>query len=59
MTQDVKNATRYEPDLAYQTLENLFYESRRQDAQPAREELNTVDEVPDGPFLPTAPAASR
>ncbi|HWI19119.1 MAG TPA: hypothetical protein VNT81_15300 [Vicinamibacterales bacterium] len=25
MTQDVKNATRYEPDLAYQTLENLFW----------------------------------
>jgi len=25
MTQDVKNAKRYEPDLAYQTLENLFW----------------------------------
>jgi hypothetical protein len=25
LTQDVKNAVRYEPDLAYQTLENLFW----------------------------------
>ncbi|MFA5910267.1 MAG: hypothetical protein WC815_15915 [Vicinamibacterales bacterium] len=51
ITQDVKNAKRYEPDLAYQTLENLFwFPGDRQVGQRAKN-LNTVDEVPDGPFF--------
>lgn len=63
VTQDVKNAKRYEPDLAYQTLENLFWRpGDRVIGQRARN-INTVDEVPDGPFfvnragrLPLTPA---
>jgi len=63
ITQDVKNANRYEPDLAYQTLENLFWRpGDRVTGQRARN-INTVDEVPDGPFfvnragrLPLTPA---
>jgi hypothetical protein len=47
-TQDASKVTRYEPDLVYQTLEGLFHD------QPASGErarnVNTVDEVPDGPF---------
>jgi hypothetical protein len=50
VSQDVKSATRYEPDLVYQTAANLFgapgdpvYGQRAQN-------VNTVDEVPDGPF---------
>lgn len=62
-TQDVKNASRYEPDLAFQTLENLFWRpGDRETGQRARN-VNTVDEVPDGPFfvnragrLPLTPA---
>lgn len=51
ITQDVKSATRYEPDLAYQTLENLFWRpGDRLLGQRARN-VNTVDEVPDGPFF--------
>lgn len=50
LTQDVKAATRYEPDLVFQTAANLFgtpgdpvYGQRAQN-------VNTVDEVPDGSF---------
>ena len=51
MTQDVKSAMRYEPDLAYQTLENLFW--RPGDKVPGQraKNINTVDEVPDGPYF--------
>ena len=38
MTQDVKNANRYEPDLAYQTLENLFWRPGDKVLGPARQE---------------------
>lgn len=50
VTQDVKNATRYEPDLAYQTLENLFWRPGDPEAGQRAKNINTVDEVPDGPF---------
>ena len=50
ITQDVKNATRYEPDLAYQTLENLFTNPGDKTLNQRAKNVNTVDEVPDGPF---------
>lgn len=63
ITQDVKNANRYEPDLAYQTLENLFWRPGDDDIGQRAKNINTVDEVPDGPFfvnragrLPLTPA---
>ncbi|MGE3490401.1 MAG: hypothetical protein AB7N29_10375 [Vicinamibacterales bacterium] len=63
VTQDVKNATRYEPDLAYQTLENLFWHPGDSQTGQRAKNINTVDEVPDGPFfvnragrLPLTPA---
>ena len=50
ITQDVVNATRYEPHLTYQTLEELY--GNQGDPVTGRRALNvnTVDEVPDGPF---------
>ncbi len=51
VTQDVMNPSSYEPTLIYQTLEGLY--ARPGDpilGQRARD-LNTVDEVPDGPFF--------
>src|SRR5687767_13950623 len=51
MTQDVKNAARYEPDLAYQTLENLFARPGDPVTGQRAKNINTVDEVPDGPFF--------
>jgi hypothetical protein len=63
VTQSVKNAARYEPDLAYQTLENLFWRPGDRTLGQRAKNLNTVDEVPDGPFfvnragrLPLTPA---
>jgi hypothetical protein len=63
ITQDVANAARYEPDLAYQTLENLFWRPGDREIGQRARNLNTVDEVPDGPFfvnragrLPLTPA---
>jgi hypothetical protein len=50
MTQDVKNAVRYEPDLAYQTLENLFWKPGDKVVGQRAKNVNTVDEVPDGPY---------
>jgi hypothetical protein len=50
ITQDVKNATRYEPDLAYQSLENLFAKPGDKVLGQRAKNINTVDEVPDGPF---------
>ena len=51
MTQDVKNAVRYEPDLAYQTLENLFWRPGDKVLGQRAKNVNTVDEVPDGPYF--------
>ena len=51
MTQDVKNAVRYEPDLAYQTLENLFWRPGDKVLGQRAKNINTVDEVPDGPYF--------
>lgn len=51
ITQDVKNATRYEPDLAYQTLENLFWRPGDKVIGRRAIDVNTVDEVPDGAFF--------
>jgi len=51
MTEDVKSATRYEPDLAYQTLENLFWRPGDPDTGQRAKNINTVDEVPDGPYF--------
>ena len=63
ITQDVKNAVRYEPDLAYQTIENLFWRPGDKVLGQRAKNINTVDEVPDGPFfvnragrLPLTPA---
>ena len=50
VTQDVKNAVRYEPDLAYQTIENLFWRPGDKLLGQRAKDINTVDEVPDGPF---------
>lgn len=62
-TQDVKQASRYEPDLGYQTLENLFWRPGDRVIGQRAKNINTVDEVPDGPFfvnragrLPLTPA---
>ncbi|HJU41403.1 MAG TPA: hypothetical protein VJ691_01265 [Vicinamibacterales bacterium] len=51
VTQDVKNAVRYEPDLAYQTLENLFFTPGDPVLGQRAKNINTVDEVPDGPYF--------
>jgi hypothetical protein len=50
-TQDVKNAVRYEPDLAYQTIENLFWRPGDKVLGQRAKDINTVDEVPDGPYF--------
>jgi hypothetical protein len=50
ITQDVKNATRYEPDLIFQSLENLFTHPGDKVLGQRAKNLNTIDEVPDGPF---------
>src|SRR5688572_10088537 len=51
MTQDVKSAVRYEPDLAYQTIENLFLKPGDPVLGQRARNINTVDEVPDGPYF--------
>ena len=51
VTQDVKNAARYEPDLAYQTVENLFWRPGDKVLGQRAKNINTVDEVPDGPYF--------
>jgi hypothetical protein len=51
ITQDVKSAARYEPDLAYQTIENLFWRPGDKVVGQRAKNINTVDEVPDGPFF--------
>jgi hypothetical protein len=51
ITQDVKTAARYEPDLAYQTIENLFLRPGDPVMGQRARNINTIDEVPDGPFF--------
>jgi hypothetical protein len=51
ITQDVKTAARYEPDLAYQTIENLFWRPGDKVLGQRAKNINTVDEVPDGPYF--------
>ncbi|HEX8029100.1 MAG TPA: hypothetical protein VF491_11590 [Vicinamibacterales bacterium] len=51
MTQDVKTAVRYEPDLAYQTIENLFWTPGDRVKGQRAKNINTVDEVPDGSYF--------
>jgi hypothetical protein len=51
ITQDVKSALRYEPDLAYQTIENLFWRPGDKVLGQRAKNINTVDEVPDGPYF--------
>ena len=51
VTQDVKNAKRYEPDLAFQTIENLFWRPGDRELGQRAKNINTLDEVPDGPFF--------
>lgn len=51
VTQDVKDAKRYEPDLTYQTLENLFWRPGDPQVGQRAKNINTVDEVPDGPYF--------
>jgi hypothetical protein len=51
MTQDVKSAVRYEPDLAYQTIENLFWRPGDKVLGQRAKNVNTLDEVPDGPYF--------
>ncbi len=50
-TQNVTSAVRYEPDLAYQTLENLFWRPGDKVLGQRAKNINTVDEVPDGPYF--------
>src|SRR4029453_1120008 len=51
ITQDVKNATRYEPDLMFQSLENLFAKPGDKGLGQRAKKINTIDEVPDGNFF--------
>ncbi|MGH9383500.1 MAG: hypothetical protein ACRD2N_04340 [Vicinamibacterales bacterium] len=51
ITQDVKSAARYEPDLAYQSLENLFWRPGDKVLGQRAKNINTVDEVPDSNFF--------
>ena len=51
VTQDVKTAVRYEPDLAYQTIENLFLRPGDPVVGQRAKNINTVDEVPDGAYF--------
>jgi hypothetical protein len=51
ITQDVKNPSRYEPDLLFQSLENLFGKPGDRTLDQRAQNLNTVGEVPDGPYF--------
>jgi hypothetical protein len=50
VTQNVVKATRYEPDLTYEALVNLFWHPGAPVLGQRAENINTMDEVPDGPF---------
>jgi hypothetical protein len=50
ITQDVKASVRYEPDLVYQTMVNLFTDPGDPVYGQRARNVNTVDEVADGPF---------
>ncbi|MGE3190108.1 MAG: hypothetical protein AB7N90_10545, partial [Vicinamibacterales bacterium] len=63
VSQDASAVTRYEPDLVYQTLEGLVGALDVPESPGRARNINTVDEVPDGPFyvnragrLPLTPA---
>ena len=51
ITQNVTAPTRYEPDLVYQTAANLFAAPGDPVYGQRAKNINTVDEVPDGPFF--------
>ncbi len=51
VTQDVTDAVRYEPDLVFQTLQNLFGRPGDRVTGQRAKNVNTIDEVPDGPFF--------
>jgi hypothetical protein len=50
VTQDVTNPSTYEPSLMYQTLEGLYAKPGDPLLGQRARDINTVDEVPDGPF---------
>jgi hypothetical protein len=50
VTQNVTTAARYEPDLVFQTVTNLFGAPGDPVLGQRARNVNTVDEVPDGPF---------
>jgi hypothetical protein len=50
VTQDASLAAEYEPDLVYQTLEGLFGNPGDPLLGQRAKNVNTLDEVPDGPF---------
>ena len=51
ISKNVTSAKRYEPDLVYQTLVNLFTNPGDPVYGQRAQNVNTVDEVPDGPFF--------
>jgi hypothetical protein len=51
VTQDVTSASSYEPTLLYQSLEGLYAKPGDRVLGQRARDLNTVDEVPDGPFF--------
>lgn len=51
VTQDVTAPSRYEPTLTYTLLVNLFGKPGDPELGQRARDLNTVDEVPDGPFF--------
>jgi hypothetical protein len=51
ITQHVTDPTRYEPDLLFQSLENLYAKPGDPELGKRAQNLNTVDEVPDGTFF--------
>jgi hypothetical protein len=50
ITQNVTSAVRYEPSLVFQTLEGLFGSPGGPVVDRHAQNVNTIDEVPDGPF---------
>lgn len=50
VTQNVASAARYEPDLVFQSLENLFGKPGDSVFGQRAKNVNSVDEVADGPF---------
>ncbi len=50
VTQDASKAARYEPDYLYEILSNVFWHPGAPVLGQRAQNINTVDEVPDGPF---------